>query len=130
MLCTSCHASVCTAILVDFLTDIFFNLLLKQQIEFIQNHKNFRSSIDNVYCGSCHKNLKTIWTFVLFCYCATLSLFCYCTTLSLFCYCTTLSLFCYCTTLSLFCYCTTLSLFCYCTTLSFFRTIITHPKYF
>jgi hypothetical protein len=43
MLCTSCHASVWTAIFFVFLTDIyFFNLLLKQEIELIQNHKNLQ----------------------------------------------------------------------------------------
>ena len=43
MLFTSCHASVCTAIFFVFLTDIyFFNLLLKQEIELIQNHKSLQ----------------------------------------------------------------------------------------
>ena len=42
-LCTSCHASVCIAIFFVFLTDInFFNLLLKQEIELIQNHKSLQ----------------------------------------------------------------------------------------
>jgi len=72
--CFRMHCHITFFVFV-FLTDIFFNLLLKQQIEFIQNHKNYRSSIDNVHCGSCHKNLKTIGTFALFCYCTTISFF-------------------------------------------------------
>jgi hypothetical protein len=54
---------------------LFFDLLLKQEIELIQNHKNLQVFNRSLALWVMSQDLKAIGTFALFCYSTTLSLF-------------------------------------------------------